>query len=205
MPSKTTSRVPARRGRKRKPRLLELTITLAGIEPSIWRRVMVPDTYSLHQLHRVIQLVFGWLDYHLYSFQAGERRFEQPLDGAEDEDSTVILLSDLELGKKARFIYRYDFGDNWLLEIIVDDIHIVSPLDESDERLLPKLYAGERAGPPEDCGGPHGYAHMLEAMQNPEHPEHEDYRRWAGNYDPEQFDLRMVRNNLALAAAWGTV
>jgi hypothetical protein len=205
MSTKTTPLAPVRRGRKPKPRLLELTITLAEIDPPIWRSVRVPDVYTLHQLHRVIQLVFGWLDYHLYSFQVGERRFEESLEEAEDEDSTVVRLSDLELSKSARLVYKYDFGDNWVHEIIVDDIYVVSPLDERDERLLPKLYGGERAGPPEDCGGPHGFANMLEALQNPEHPEHEEYRRWAGDYDPERFDLRMVRNNLTLAAAWGAV
>src|SRR3982751_4045698 len=75
---------PARRGRKPKPRALDLRITIAGIEPPIWRLVRVPDAYTLHQLHRVIQLVFGWLDYHLYAFTVGGRRFEEPLEEAED-------------------------------------------------------------------------------------------------------------------------
>jgi hypothetical protein len=50
MPSDAPSPTPARRGRKPKPRLLELRITLADIEPPIWRRVRVPDAYTLHQL-----------------------------------------------------------------------------------------------------------------------------------------------------------
>jgi hypothetical protein len=53
---------------------VELRLTLAGIEPPIWRYVRVPDAYTLHQLHRVIQLVFGWLDYHLYTFEVAGRR-----------------------------------------------------------------------------------------------------------------------------------
>jgi hypothetical protein len=211
MPSNTTPRPAARRGRKPKPRLLELTITLAEIEPPIWRRVRVPDTYTLHQLHRVIQLLFGWLDYHLYRFEIGERRFEQPMEEAEDEDSTAVRLSDLELLKNTQLTYIYDFGDNWVHEIVVDDIYTITPMDEHDERLLPKLYGGERAGPPEDCGGPHGYAEMLEALrdpedpEHPEHPEHEEYRRWAGDFDPERFDQRMADNNLTVLGAWAAI
>jgi Plasmid pRiA4b ORF-3-like protein len=205
MASDTSPRPAVRRGRKPKPRLLELTITLADIEPSIWRRVRVPDTYTLHQLHRVIQLLFGWLDDHLYGFDVGERRFEQPMEHAEDEDSTAVRLSDLQLSKNARLAYAYDFGDDWVHEIVVDDIHIVTLIDEHDERLLPALSSGERAGPPEDCGGPFGYAEMLEALRDPSHPEHEQYRQWSHGYDPELFDLRMVRNNLTLAAAWGAI
>lgn len=205
MPSNTLLRPAARRGRKPKPRLLELTITLAKIEPPIWRRIRVPDTYTLHQLHRVIQLLFGWLDYHLYAFKVGERRFEQPLEEAEDEDSTGVQLRDLALSKKARLLYTYDFGDNWVHEIVVNDTYTITPMDEYDERLLPKLYGGERAGPPEDCGGPHGYAEMLEALRDASHPEHADYRDWSNVFDPERFDLRMAANNLAVLGAWDAI
>ncbi|HEX2203988.1 MAG TPA: plasmid pRiA4b ORF-3 family protein [Longimicrobium sp.] len=197
------SRAPARRGRKPKPRALELRITLAEIEPPIWRRVLVPDAYTLGQLHRVIQLLFGWMDYHLYRFEAGERRFEAPHPEAEDEDSTAVHLRDLALRKRARLTYTYDFGDHWVHEIVVVDVYVSTPLD--DEPALPMLYGGERAGPPEDSGGPDGYQHMVDALRDPGHPEHRDYRLWAGDYDPERFDTRMARDNLTVAAAWGAI
>lgn len=203
MPISTPPRPPARRGRKPQPRLLELRITLAEIEPPIWRRVRVPDAYTLHQLHRVIQLVFGWLDYHLYLFQAGERRFEEPLEDAEYEDSTAVRLRDLALSPDARLTYTYDFGDHWVHEIVVEGVYIVAPMD--GDPSLPVLRDGERAGPPEDCGGPDGYAEMLLALADPDHPEHGHYRLWAGDYDPDPFDLRTARHNLVLAAAWGAI
>lgn len=106
MPQPKPSPAPARRGRKPKPRLMELRINLAEIEPPIWRYVRVPDAYTLHQLHRVIQFMFGWLNYHLYTFEVGDRRFEEPLDQAEYEDSTAIHLRDLALGTGARFTGR---------------------------------------------------------------------------------------------------
>lgn len=194
---------PAGRGRKPKPRLVELRITIADIEPPIWRHVRVPDTYTLHQLHRVIQLLFGWLDYHLYLFEAGDRRFEQPLEDAEYEDSTAVRLRELDLGTDARFTYTYDFGDNWVHEIIVQGAYV--PTGLGGDPPLPVLNGGERPGPPEDCGGPDRYAEMLRALRDPHHPEHEDYRDWAGDYDPERFDVRTARNNLTLAAAWGAI
>lgn len=207
MPSTPPPSFPARRGRKPKPRLVELRITIAGIEPPIWRMVRVPDAYTLHQMHRVIQLLFGWLDheYHLYEFRIGERRFEEPDEEAQGEDSTTTLLRDLRLATEARFTYTYDFDASWVHEIEVKDICIVTPLDEDDERLLPRLYGGERAGPPEDCGGPSGYADMLQALRDPDHPEHGDSRRGAGAYDPERFDVWMARNHLTLAAVWGAI
>jgi hypothetical protein len=203
MPTDTLPRPPARRGRKPKPRALELRITLAEIEPPIWRRIRVPDAYTLDQLHRVIQLVFGWLDYHLYGFRVGERRFEAPSEDAEDEDSTAIRLRDLALSAAARFTYTYDFGDNWVHEILIHGVYIIMPVD--GDPSLPVLQAGERSGPPEDCGGPSGYAELLQALRDPEHPQYERCRLWAGDYDPERFDVRTARNNLALAAAWGAI
>jgi hypothetical protein len=205
MPSTPTPPIPARRGRRPKPRLVELRITIAVIEPPIWRYVRVPDTYTLHQLHRVIQLLFGWLDYHLYEFRIGERRFEAPDEEAEGEDAAAIRISDLALSRGAAFTYTYDFGGNWVHEIVVHDVYIITPQDEDDERLLPMLYGGERAGPPEDCGGPYSHAEMLQALEDPNHPQHEDCRRWAGIYAPDLFDVRMARNNLTLAAAWGAI
>lgn len=194
---------PARRGRRPKPRAIQLRVTLAETEPPIWRRVRVPDAYTLHQLHRVIQLVFGWLDHHLYAFTIGERRFEEPLEEAEDEDSTAVRLRDLALGRDASFTYTYDFGDHWVHEVIVEDVYIATPLD--DEPPLPFLYGGERAGPREDCGGPGAHREFCQAFRDPDHPEHRHDPRWANLYDPERFDLWMARNNLTLAAAWGAI
>lgn len=204
MPTSNPSPAPARRGRKPKPRTLDLRITIAGIDPPIWRRVRVPNAYTLHQLHRVIQLVFGWLDYHLYAFEVGDRRFEEPLEEAEDEDSTAVRLGDLPLGTGAGFTYTYDFGDHWVHEIVVEERLISTPADE-DEDPLPVLYGGERAGPREDCGGPDGHREMCEALRDPDHRDHGTYRLLADVYDPERFDTWMARNNLTLAAAWGAI
>lgn len=203
MPQPNPSPAPARRGRKPRPRLLQLRITLAHVEPPVWRLVRVPDAYTLHQLHRVIQLVFGWLDYHLYQFEAGGHRYEEPLEEAEHEDSTVVRMSDLTLARGARFTYTYDFGDYWVHEIQVEGVYIATPMDGQPE--LPVLLGGERAGPPEDCGGPHGYAELLQALADVDDPEHGEYRLWAGDYDRERFDVRTARNNLTLAAAWGAI
>lgn len=202
MPQSNPSPAPARRGRKPRPRLLHLRVTLAEVEPPIWRVLRVPDAYTLHQLHRVIQFAFGWLDYHLYAFKVGARRFEEPLEEAEDEDSTAVHLRDLALGRGSRLTYTYDFGDHWVHEIVVEGVYMALPIDQPS---VPILYGGERAGPPEDCGGPDGHAELLQALADPDHPEHESYRLWAGDYDPERFDVRTARNNLTLAAAWGAI
>ncbi len=49
---------------------------------------------------------------------------------------------------------------------------------------------GQNACPPEDVGGPTGYAAFLRAMADPHDEEHEDFLEWAGGpFDPAAFDL----------------
>ena len=52
----------------------------------------------------------------------------------------------------------------------------------------PGVVAGEGACPPEDVGGPHGYADFLEVLANPSDPEHDHLRGWAGPWS-DRFDL----------------
>jgi hypothetical protein len=204
MPPSNPSPVPARRGRKPKPRDLELRVTIAGIEPAIWRLVRVPDEYTLHQLHRVFQLLFGWLDYHLYDFRIGERRFEAPDPEAEGEDSTRMQLRRLGLEPGDRFTYVYDFGDNWEHEIVVEQVHTAEL--RPDEPRLPILIDGARAGPHEDSGGRWSYPDMVKALRNKRNPQHRTYRDWVEpTYDPERFDPWLAGQNLTLAAAWGAI
>lgn len=39
--------------------ILQFRIELLGIEPLIWRRIQVPDTYTFWDLHVAIQSAFG--------------------------------------------------------------------------------------------------------------------------------------------------
>ncbi|MDO8502737.1 MAG: plasmid pRiA4b ORF-3 family protein [Gemmatimonadaceae bacterium] len=89
------------------------------VEPPIWREISVPDVFSLFQLHRCIQLVFGWLDYHLFEFQISDRRFEGADPEAEGENAASVRLRDLELNSRSSFLYLYDMGDYWEHDITV--------------------------------------------------------------------------------------
>jgi len=194
----------AKRSRSRMRRDLVLRVTIAGIEPAIWRLVRVPDEYTLHQLHRVFQLLFGWQDYHLYDFRIGERRFEQPHPEAEDESSTKFRLRDFGFEVGDRMNYRYDFGDDWEHDVVVEEVHDAEL--RPDEPRLPELLGGARAGPHEDSGGRHGNDEMVKALRNKRNREHQGYRDWVGPlYDPERFDPWLAGQNLVLAAAWGAI
>ena len=138
----------------------ELKVTLLETDPAIWRRVTVPATWSLAQLQRVLQAALGWQDRHLYEFEIAERSFGPVDEDAPDEveDATDVTLGDVVVVGD-RFFYDYDFGDGWRLEVEVESGATGGP---HPTRAV--CTGGERAGPPEDCGGPDGYAALLEGL-----------------------------------------
>jgi Plasmid pRiA4b ORF-3-like protein len=193
----------SKRTRKRPPPRSRLIfdVRLRDIDPPIWRRVSIPEHYTLHQVHRVLQLLFGWLDYHLYQFEIGDRRFEAPDEEAEYEDSTAIELRQLELRPGSTFQYVYDLGDYWVHDVAVEEVLPV--MDDEDQ--LPALLSGERV-PHEDAGGVGGMLELRKVLRKQTHPDHGALRGWAGNhYDPERFDPWLANQNLVLIAAWETL
>jgi hypothetical protein len=183
---------------------LLLRVTMREITPQIWRLLRVPDQFTLHQLHRTLQIAFSRLDYHLYAFEVGSRRFEAPDPESEAEDATGVLLGELNITSGSQFAYLYDFGDGWEHDITVEAL-LPMP-SENGPDWSPRLLDGGRAAPPEDAGGPPGFQRILAVLSDPAHPEHEEIRGWAGaTYDPEKFDPWAVDHALALAVAWGAV
>ncbi len=172
-----------------------LRVELLGIEPLIWRRVRVGQALTLKELHEVLQRVMGWQDSHLHEFHAGElligmMDIDDPPDNLQDENAWTLRQM-LETGI-AEFEYLYDFGDDWLHRLIVEP-----PSRGRAGGSGPLCLAGENACPPEDVGGPPGYAEFLRALANPKHENHKQYLEWIGGvWDPKGFDLNRINREL---------
>jgi len=181
---------------KKKPEkvVYQFKITLMGVKPKVWRRIVIKDCF-LEDLHWHIQGAFGWTNSHLHDFDIGPDRYGIPSmidmeDMPECKDSTKTLLSELlpEDGKPFVFKYTYDLGDNWEHEVLFEGV-----VEVPKRTRLPICIEGKRACPPEDCGGEGGYEHLLYVLGDPTHEEHEDYRQWVGEFfDPERFDPKMA-------------
>jgi len=177
-----------------------LKIQLLDIEPSIWRRFVVPATVTLDRLHDVIQIVMGWTDSHLHDFTIGNKRYTEYPEFKEDGlVSGQYQLRDLVKQKGRKFSYLYDFGDSWEHEIILEQNDYINP--ELDIAFL--CLEGERACPPEDVGGVPGYSEFCDALLDPNHEEHARLNQWSGgNYHFEQFDVAMVNLELMKYLRW---
>jgi hypothetical protein len=182
---------------------LQLHIRLKEIDsPEVWRRVLVPSTFTFYKLHRAIQTSFGWKNYHLFQFIEFERSFTMPLNiGMPDPefDEHVSNAKKIRLNQifpfEEKLKYIYDFGDVWEHVITLEQT-----FDEESKHA--SLVAGEGACPPEDCRGPHGYEDLKTIMADPEHEEYEDFRLWLGlrknqNWDPYAFDKDKVAAKVA--------
>ena len=176
--------------------ILQLKVTLCNIRPLIWRQVQVTSDITLAKLHRVLQAVMGWQNYHLFQFMVGKTFYGDP---SQDEFSELDLkdarkarLGQILSKPEQRMVYEYDFGDGWKHDLVLDKV-----LPPESNTRYPFCLAGARACPPEDCGGVRGYEYFLETIFDPEHEEHDETLEWiGGEFDPEKFDIVLANREL---------
>ena len=196
------------------PKILQLKISLMGFKPLIWRRFLVDDSITFHELHEIIQEVMGWEDNHMFEFVIDNVHIEA--DKQEQEGfrvdaiwtafrprgrtlpSSRTRLDGFMKGEKLKFFYTYDFGDKWEHSILVEKI-----MEKGSQQKCPVCIAGKMACPPEDCGGIWGYEELLEIRKDKNHPDYEErIAEWLGeDFDPEMFDANHINESLKYAGA----
>lgn len=184
--------------------IYQLKISIKGITPPIWRRILIPGSATFRDLHEAIQLALGWSDCHLHDFSTKKRAgmyiegkiadltvpdaMDDPWDEKPAEERKVKLQERLPKPGD-RIAYSYDFGDSWEHEILLEKI-----IEREKDIEYPICVGGKRACPPEDCGGLGGYDRLLAILADPKHKEHEEMLEWLGlenadDFDPEEFDI----------------
>lgn len=125
-------------------------------DTNIWRRISFTEGTDFMDLHEIIQIIFGWEDYHMHEFRVGKMAivsslWEQDYDDIydnysfeEDVDLDFILLNN------KRIYYTYDFGDDWEIRITVEKI------SDAEAEENPKIIAFRGDMAKEDCGGADG-------------------------------------------------
>jgi hypothetical protein len=175
--------------------VFQVKITLKGNSPPVWRRIHTPDC-TLEELHEIIQVTMGWECEHPYRFIIGGVDYADlaMTSDEEVEDACATRLSAVLPTEKRRprFSYEYDFGDEWMHQLIVEE-----RFPPKEGVTYPVCLGGQRACPPEDCGGPWAYSDFVEAIRNPDHRRHDELLEWVGGeFDPERFDQEAVNNAL---------
>ncbi len=182
--------------------IARIKIDLDHFEPSIWRRVEVPLTTSLKGMHDVIQAVMPFENRHLFDFRfdldGKPRRYgiPDPEGWIQISDAKSAKLGALiERGLK-RFVYTYDFGDDWRHMLTIEATGSADPgLD------YPRFVDGARRAPPEDVGGIPGFEEFLEAIATLKHPERKRLIEWYGGaFDPDDINVPAIQANIAKLA-----
>lgn len=173
-----SQRVSRRRPRASAPFSVTVRVDLRDTRPAVWRRLELPSTLRLDELHEVLQVLYGWSDSHLHRFTQGSSVWDRdaevflcPYDVQDAEDEGVAT-SDVRLdevlaepGDVLRYVY--DYGDEWSLVLKVEQV------GGAVER--PRCTGGRGSAPPEDSGGPW------------------DWDGSAGPpFDPQQVDLELA-------------
>ena len=178
-----------------------IKVTIKNTHPPVWRRLQIPAGITFHELNAIIQLAFNWSGYHLYSFEIGNLLIEIPDDIYDDFDYKVINSKrtkvDKYFDKIEKLEYTYDFGDNWIHDIQIENVV------ESEEKLKnPVCLKAKMASLPEDCGGPWGYEDLLDVINNPKDERYQDMKDWLEQgysvwYDDRTYvDLNRINREL---------
>jgi hypothetical protein len=179
--------------KKTNPEILQLKVTLMDVTPPVWRRLLVRSDATLGSLHDDIQAAMGWDDYHLHVFDHKRTRYgSMEIRDAEWEDEHSVLISEILVRAGSRLLYKYDFGDSWKHEVVVE-----ARLPRDPAMTYPACTGGERACPPEDCGGAYGYKRLCGVLLNPDLDDPMGLREWLEeDFDPERFDLAAANRRM---------
>lgn len=185
---------------------IQLRVNIIDTKPLIWRRILVPADVSAYEFHHILQHTMGWCNRHLFEFHYSffqlslvDEMGETIPVGKGKSDMEKVTLGEMAGQVRNSFIYLYDIGDNWEHRVTVEEF--------SDQKLDHAIcLEGERACPPEDCGGVPGYYEMLKMLKNKFHKDHLMWTKWLKEYDPNweknRFDIDEVNENLKKFRDW---
>lgn len=191
------AKLPAKRRKAAGPApVYQLKVSLRDAKPPIWRRLLVAADTSLARLHATIGAAFGRHGGHMHVFETAYGDFGRADRELGHRADGSVTLEQVAPGVKDKIRYTYDFGDDWVHDIVVEKV-----LDPDPSTAYPRCIGGKRAAPPEDCGGIWGYQDLVEVLADPAHPEHEERLEWLGLADasqfvPDAFDVQAVNRRL---------
>jgi hypothetical protein len=185
---------------------VEIKVTLELEKHNVWRSLIVPTHITFKELHQIIQVVFGWKNYHLHDYYIFDR--DKPIvnlvcsDDAFEYPNVIPMIMDNKpklsdyISTFSSIKYTYDFGDNWQHDIQV--LNIIKNYTQN----YPTCLAGEGNTPPEDVGGEGGYEEFLEATSDPQHPEHKSMVEWVQEQGDRNFEIESVNHRLKTVLNW---
>ena len=102
----------------------------------VYRIIVISGQDTLDQLCSVILTAFDFSHDHLYEFCMDNRPYSEYSYQCEQDGSgrplTTTKIAQLDLAKGQKFLFHYDFGDEWMFMVCVQKIESI------DHRTQPK-------------------------------------------------------------------
>lgn len=171
------------------------------LESECTRVLAIPIQYTVYDLHMALQRLFLWKEYHLHKFcdyDAYDRNLViddmelYEYDIEEMEQAERYMTIEELLNKSHKFTYYYDFGAGWETTVKLQRIE-----NNSNERV-PHCIAAIGDAPPEDAGGPGGFARIQDIMKNPDNEEYAEMAEWLDYMRWEPLNVEGIQRMLKL-------
>jgi len=186
-----------------RPEIYQLKLDILGVEPQIWRHLLIKGEMTLEKLSDAICNTFSWSGYADYYFAFMEKERGMGIRLPINSES----VSDFALSPGEKLLYMYKCGNetDWAVLITVEKF-----LAFDQSRQYPHCAAGELAGPPEKCGGPDAYqrAYFYLSRQKSRASkslhgkmsrlEKDWYRENYRFFEPDEFDMNEANRRLGL-------
>lgn len=189
----------------KKQKYYQIKVSIKNTHPPVWRRLLIPEGITFHQLNAIIQIAFDWCGYHMYNFEIGSTLYgggisieipyeDNNLDYYEVKSSKSTKI-DKYFREYKKMKYIYDFGDDWEHEITIEK-------EIEGKIVYPVCVKAKMASLPEDCGGPWGYEELLGILADKNHEQYEEMREWVENGyfdwhdDREYVDVEYINKRL---------
>ena len=200
-----------------------LKVELELGEYEAWRKVVVPLNYNFRELHKILQKLYNWQDYHLHEFfvyseekdnTKNWNQSEYHRDGYKAVLNLAMNQENLEYNRDELNFAAEDFELAVENEIMLKDVlpaRIKYVYDYGDfwhhylqtEEIIedyksnkPKFLDGAGTAPPEDTGGASSFSEFMEIISNPDDEDYESILNWAESQGFTEYDPEEIKNQL---------
>ena len=118
--------------------------------PKIWRKIEIKGNQTLHHLHKAIFEAYERYDEHLYAFFMSNKPWDRSSEyGLPDPERSVknskrARIDSLDLQMKRKFLYLFDFGDDWW-----HSIQLLGIKGEELKNTYPRVIESQGEAPPQ--------------------------------------------------------
>jgi hypothetical protein len=118
--------------------------------PKIWRKIEIKGSQTLHHLHKAIFEAYERYDEHLYAFFMSNKpwnrlsKYGPPYPESNAQNSKSARIESLGLHVKTKFLYLFDFGDEWW-----HSIQLLGIKEEEFKGTYPRIIESQGEAPPQ--------------------------------------------------------